>query len=237
MVLNPPDSTPRGACGPTSRTRRAPVAPDPRARVPPNPHCHRGSGGAAHARRSRHCPLPHRDLAYGDVDESAHGRRHGPPLRSASSGASSSGTSSDAPPPQPRLTNSTRLPSSHGGTAFGASGAITGRDQPTWLQDELFIRKTASTENPKARPACTWYVERCGTGLRHRAAGSEARTVNPAEQQVQQPDPGIPRRCTRSGPGLGVCLACGGTLAMPHINGPARVTARAWSTRGESRDH
>jgi serine/threonine protein kinase len=48
------------------------------------------------------------------------------------------------------------------------------RDQPTWLHDELFIRETARTENLKARPACTWYVERWRTGLLHGVPSSEA---------------------------------------------------------------
>lgn len=48
------------------------------------------------------------------------------------------------------------------------------RDQPTWLHDELFIRKTASTENLKARPDCTWYIERWGMSLLHGSSASEA---------------------------------------------------------------
>ena len=48
------------------------------------------------------------------------------------------------------------------------------RRQPTWLDDDLFIRETARTENLKARPACTWYVERWGTGFLEGVSGSEA---------------------------------------------------------------
>jgi len=36
------------------------------------------------------------------------------------------------------------------------------RKEPTWLRDELYVRRTASTENLSARHAVAWWRERWG---------------------------------------------------------------------------